>query len=170
MEIMEAKKKMEQTIDNMNDQVRGIHGSSIGSALIDIIKVAYHGSPTPIKHIATTVDLAQGISITPYESDMCGKIITALKAASLDAYQFSKATVMVNRPKPSGEDKTQVVKQMMKIGEDAKISIRQIRQAFRDHLNGPDDEVKSSNKIVDHYTKSACDLVDSSIRKRSASI
>lgn len=170
MDIAELKEKMEKAIDNMSSQLCGVHSANISSGLVDTLKVNYYGQPTPIKKIAQTSDTASGISIQPFEKDLYGQIITALKQAGLDAYPFSKSTVMVNRPKPSGEEKIKVKNQIYHLGEEAKVAVRQIRHNFRQHLDGSEDDVKNGERLAQHYTDHACRMIDEIVNEKCEKI
>lgn len=170
MDITEVKTKMEKAIDNMSSQLVGMHSGGLSAGLVDTVKVEYYGQLTPIKQLAQTVDVAQGISVQPHEPNMCGPIVTALKRAGLEAYPFSKIVVMVQRPKLSGDTKNQVKAQIAKIGEDAKIAIRSIRQNFKKAMSGSEDEMRNGEKLAQHYTDQACRLVDEMVEQKCAKL
>ena len=58
-EIAEVDHPREKAIDVMNDQIRGVHGSIISSAIIGTVKVPHRGQQTPINHIANAIDTTQ---------------------------------------------------------------------------------------------------------------
>ena len=166
MNINDLKSKMEATIDNMSSQFTGLHSNCISAGLIDTFKLDYNGQQTPIKLLAQTSDSPHGISINPYEKDLCSKIIVALKNSGFDAYLFSKITVIVNRPKPSGEDKLKIKTRISELGNEAKISIRQIRQNFRNSIVGSEIDKNNADRIIEHYTINACKMVDNIIKEK----
>ena len=60
-----------------------------------------------------------------------GAIEDVLKKQGFNAYKFSKTTVVVNIPLPCGENRHKVAAQAKKIGEEAKVAVRNIRKKFR---------------------------------------
>src|SRR5687767_5120738 len=103
---------MQKAISFLQDQVRGLRTGGVTTQLIDTIKVTIFGQQTPIKHVASTSKVQNGISVTPYDPQMVGPICTTLKAAGFNSYPFSKTSVIVSVPPPSGEEKERVCKRI----------------------------------------------------------
>lgn len=110
----------------------------------------------PIKHIAYTSKDGNVVNIDPYDTQLMGTITKFLRDNKLNAYEFSKTRICVNIPLATREEKEKVIKQLKKMGEDAKIAIRHIRRSYRDSLTN--EEIKSQDKeiqkITDDYVRS----------------
>lgn len=125
------RKEMQKPVDYFWEQVRCLRSGGIQPSLIDTIKVSYYGQDTPLKHLAQTVKVPNGISVQPHEPSLVNQTCKALKDAGFNAYVFSKTAVMVSVPPPSGEDREQMRKRVRELGEEARIAIRQIRKKFK---------------------------------------
>ncbi len=163
---------MAKTIENLRNSIVGIRLGSISAGVVDTIKVPYHGTLTPIKHLAQTFPAGRGaIHIDPFDPTMTGQIAGILASQGLNAYAFSKTRVVVSVPPPSGEEKQKVISHLKKLAEEAKIAIRNIRKNHRQKVQGSDKESnqkldKEIQKVTDEYIAE----VESVINEKIASI
>lgn len=125
------RKEMQKPVDYFWEQVRCLRSGGIQPSLIDTIKVSFYGQDTPLKHLAHTSKVSNGISVKPHDPNLVNTACKALKDAGFNAYVFSKEAVMVSVPPPSGEDKEQMRKRVRELGEEARVAIRQIRKNFK---------------------------------------
>ena len=144
---------MRKTVDLLKAQLHGLR-DNINESLIETVKVDYNHQPTPLQHLSLVSQQGRRISVTPYEPYMVGAIEDELKKQSFNAYKFSKTTVVVNIPEPSQENRNKVVSQMKKLGEEAKISIRNIRKKFRKKI----DDDKRLQEITDAAIREISEL------------
>ena len=143
---------MEKTVELLEDSIRGIKTGTIGSGLVDTIRVVYHGQNTPIKHIAFTSVENGLVIIKPYDQTMVGTIQKVLKSYGLNAYLHAKSIIAVSIPKISGEERERIKAHVRKLGEESKISIRNIRRLARQA--GLDDDIqKTTDKYIGEIDK-----------------
>lgn len=128
---MNVQQEMDKAVSFFHEQVRCLRLGSITPALVDTVKVQAYGNQTPIKHVANCQKVQSGISVEPFDQQLVGPICTALKSAGFNAYQFSKACVMVSVPPPSIEERTKVHKRIRELCEEAKVAIRQVRKRWK---------------------------------------
>lgn len=121
-------KELRNPVNHLAEQVKGLRHGVISPALVDTVNVGDHGS---IKWIATTQKVNNGIVVTPHNPELTGQITNALKNSGFNAYTFSKTQVMISVPPPSGEEKEAVRKKIKKLGEDAKVAVRNIRKKLK---------------------------------------
>lgn len=95
------------------------------------IRINCYQGTTELRQLAIIESNKSRISVSPYDTMLIGPINTTLKAQGFDSYIFSKTSVVVNIPQPCGEEKEKVIKYIRKFGEEAKISIRNIRKKAR---------------------------------------
>ena len=156
---------MDKSVEVLSHSLVGIRGGTINPGLIDTVKVSYYGQNVPIFQVAQTGRLDNNnIAVDPYDPSMIGPLVTALKANNFSAYQFSKTRVLVSVPPISGEEKEKVKKHLRKLGEEAKIAIRNIRKNYR--KNSDREEDKKIQEITDHYIKE----IDQIIEKKASSL
>ena len=159
---------MEKTVQNLSSSIVGIRGSSVTAGVIDTIKVSYHGQSTPIKHVAHTVRNGDIICIDAYEPEMTNQIAKALKEAGFNAYAFSKTRAVVNVPPPSGDQKKEMIAHLKKLGEDAKIAVRNIRKKHRQSLDK--DALAKEDKKIQELTDSYIAEIDAVIQGKINSL
>ena len=134
-----TKALMEKTVDFLRDQLVGM-GGNINDNLISTVTIDYSGQQTPLEHLGLIHQKDRRISITPYDPSIIMRVEEELKKQGFDAYKFSKTTVVVNIPLISGDTRRKVASRMNRLGEDAKVSIRNIRRNFRKKNKDCDDK------------------------------
>ncbi|RDJ35422.1 MAG: ribosome-recycling factor [Crenarchaeota archaeon] len=156
---------MEKTLHNLSDSIVGIRGGNVSAGVLDTVKVVYHGQQTPLKHIAFVSKKDHAITIDPYEVEFTNQIANNLKDMGFNAYAFSKTRVVVNVPPPSGDQKKEIISHLRKLGEDAKIAIRNIRKKHRQKLdkNALKTEDKKIQEVTDSYIAEVDEIINGKI-------
>jgi ribosome recycling factor len=131
---------MLKAVEHLEEQLIGIRWGTVTSGLVDTVRVSCYSGITELKHLASTQGDAKRIQVMPYDPNLIGPINTALKEAGFDSYVFSKNSVVVNVPQRCGEEKEKIIKRIRKLGEEAKISVRNIRKKARKEHD--DDDVQ----------------------------
>lgn len=139
---------MQKSYQYFADQLQSIRSGFISVGLVDTIKVPYQGQKVPISQIAFSTPKQNQIAITPHDLSLLVPIADALKEAGFNAYPFSKTSVVVSCPRPSGDQVEKVVNQIKKLAEDARISIRSIRKKMRQQSKDFD---KPLQKLTDEF-------------------
>jgi ribosome recycling factor len=170
MNLNAARSKMNKAIEHLEDQTHGI--SKIGGArptsLIDTIRISCYGQKTTIKHLAQTSPMKNAVSIEPHDPSILKAIEKGCKAAGYNAYVFSKTSVMVSIPPPSGEDKEQARNRIKRVGEDTKISIRNIRKKVKQDIpkDMPKSEKRKLEKDLQSLTDDAIKIVEDIVKRK----
>ena len=155
---------MEKPVDILISHLTGIHAGNISPAIIDSVRITYHGQLTPIKHLAHTELTKAGIVITPYEIGILNSIVQALNSSGFNSYVYSKVSAIASVPKPNKEDMAKVINHIKKLGEDAKVAIRGIRKNARQELTA--DELKRQEKTIQKITDDYISQIDSIIKSK----
>jgi ribosome recycling factor len=170
MNLDAARSKMEKAIDHFEDQTHGINkfGGVRVSSLIDTIRISCYGQKTPLKHLASTSPMNGGVSVEPHDPSILKAIEKGCKDAGYNAYVFSKSTVMVSIPPPSGEDKVRARDRLKKIGEETKVSIRNIRKKAKQAVpkDTPKNQKKKLEKDLQALTDEAINMVEAILAKK----
>ena len=158
--------RMGKAVNFLQEQLQGITqlGANNGS-LVDSIKIDYYGQPTPIKHVSHSSRDGLKISITPHELNLVPAIVLACEKAGFNAYKFSKEIAIVNLPAPSGDTKQEMKKRIKTLGEETKISIRNIRKKFKQSASD-----NSEDKQIQKITDEATTAVDSIVKTKMSYI
>ncbi len=128
-------------------------------ALIDGVKVDYYGSSTAITQVATcSIPDARTISIKPWDKGMLGTIEKALLAADVGITPNNDGT-LIRLPVPplTTERRQELVKQIKKMGEGAKVSVRSVRRDVKDLIESaelPEDDMHKQLKELQDLTNS----------------
>lgn len=155
----DIKQHMQKTLDLFRSSLVGI-GPQVNESLVSTIKIFCNGQQTPLQHIASIVHNKRQLSITPYDQNLMNDILKILIKNGFDAHKFSKQSIIINVPLPSGEELKKIQKHVDKIAEDARVSIRNIRRKFKTK-----DNEKEIQSITDFYISeidSSAELVNKS--------
>ena len=163
---------MTKTINYLEDQLVGVRWGTITPAVVDLVRLDYHGQNMPIKHLAHTTMDSGRIMVRAFDPTVLGSIDKALQKAGFNSYVFSKEAVCVAVPPPSGDQKNEVIARVKRVGEEAKVSIRNIRKKAKQKLKDADSENERRQLEVDlqKLTDKAVSLVDEIIENKIGSM
>ena len=133
--------KMKKTISVYEENLSEIRAGRANPAILNKIKVSYYGVETPINQVAgISVPEARMIVIQPWDASVLKEIEKAILASDIGLNPNNDGKLIrLNFPELTEERRKELVKDIKKIAEDAKVSIRAIR---RDAI----DESKALNK------------------------
>jgi ribosome recycling factor len=168
-EVNDAKSKMGKAIDAFFDQIQGMRRGGLDAGFVETIKVLAYGQKTCVSHLAYVSEAQGRISIVPYDPNLVGPIATGLKESGLEAYKFSKTEVVVTKPPSSGEDRNKACDQIRRLGEDAKVSVRNIRKKCKQQLKRlklDENELKGNENRLQEITDVAIEEIDQAINDK----
>ena len=171
--IQDTKSRMKKSIENLSRELANISAGRANSNLLNGVNVYYYGAPTPVQQLASiNVPEARLLVISPYDKSSVADIEKAIIAANLGVNPTSDGEVIrITVPALTEERRKELVKNVKKIGEDSKVSIRNIRRDINDQLkkdekNGDitEDDLRSQTedvqKVTDNSIKEIDNLVD----------
>jgi ribosome recycling factor len=158
---------MRKAVENLERQLVGIRSGTVSAGLIDTVKVLFEGQMTPVSYVAYAASCKGGISVVPHDPQLAGAIINALKAANVNAYLFSKSTIMVTVPSVTGEEMERVNAHIRRLGEEAKISVRNLRKNCKQSFSGTKDEARLYDKDLQQITDSAVGEIEDIIAAKT---
>jgi len=159
---------MTKAVEFFDEQISAIRYGCITTGLIDTVRVECYDQKLPIKQLAWTTQEKNRICVAPYDQQLLSAIDQGLKKGGFNSYIFSKTQVVVNLPPMSGEDREKVISQISKLGEEAKISIRNIRKKFRQSLTK--DELNKLDKPLQAMTDANIKEIDAIIKLKLESL
>lgn len=129
-------RKMDGTHKNLKQELGGIHAGRVSPAMLDSVKVDYYGNPSPISQVANiSTPEPQMLVINPWEKKMIKEIERSLQAANLGLSISSDGSLIrAVMPPFTEERRKEHVKLVKKIGEEAKIAVRNVRREGNDLL------------------------------------
>lgn len=149
---------MQKSVDLFAEQLHGI--SAIGSSsLIETVKVDYYGQQTPLQHLASFESQGLRVTVKAFDRTVLANIAKACQGSGFNAYVFSKESVVVQLPDHSGDTRNEMKARIAKLGEDAKIAIRNCRKQFRNGLPKENTEEAAIQKLTDQMVGKIDDIV-----------
>lgn len=171
-EIMNSgKEKMEKAIGTLKKSFASVRTGRANPLILEKVTVDYYGAPTPLRQMAqVTVQEGTTLVIAPFDKSILKDIEKAIIKADLGITPNSDG-IVVRLPFPplTTDKRKEIAKDVKKLGEEAKVAIRNIRRDMTDDVkkaekaeNLPEDAVKdaqdSIQKLTDKYTKTIEDL------------
>ena len=158
---------MERTIDVLKKDLAGIRTGRASLAIFDGIMVDYFGTPAPINHVATlSVPESRLITIQPWDPKTIPEIEKAIRKSDLGLNPGNDGKIIrIAIPQLTEERRKEIVKQVYKRGEEAKIALRNIRRDVNDEMR----KIEKEEHISEDETKRAIEeiqkITDSYIKK-----
>ena len=164
--------KMNKTMANLDGELGTIRAGRANPNVLNKIKVDYYGTPSPIQQVANvSVPEPRMIQIQPWEKNMLKVIEKAIQVSDLGINPTNDGTMIrLVFPELTEERRKELVKDVKKKGEAAKVAVRNIRRDGNDmlkKLKGSDvseDEIKDMEtelqKLTDKYVKEVDKAVD----------
>ena len=165
--------KMKKTMSNLESELGTIRAGRANPNVLNKIKVDYYGTPSPIQPVANvSVPEARMIQIQPWEKSMLKVIEKAIQVSDLGINPTNDGSMIrLVFPELTEERRKELVKDVKKKGEGAKVAIRNIRRDGNDafkKLKGSEvseDEIKDMEtdlqKLTDKYVKEVDKAVES---------
>ena len=153
--------KMKKTIAAYQDNLTGIRAGRANPDVLKKIEVDYYGAPTAISAIAEIkVTDARTITITAWDKSAMKGIEKAILTSDLGINpQNDGSAIRLTFPPMTEERRRELSKQVSKMGEDAKVAVRNIRRDANDKIKAmkkdgemTEDEAKLSDKAVQDLT------------------
>lgn len=122
--------KMQKAYDFLLADYQTIRAGRANPHVLDKLKVDYYGTPTPIQQVGNiTVPEARMIQIAPWEKSLIREIEKAIMASDIGITPNNDGTVIrLVFPELTEERRKDLVKDVKKKGEEAKVAIRNIRR------------------------------------------
>ena len=161
LDTKEYEVKMQKTISSYTENLSTIRAGRANPDVLKKINVDYYGSPTAISAIAEIkVADARTIVITAWDKSAMKGIEKAILTSDLGIHpQNDGSCIRLSFPPTTEERRKELSKQIAKLGEDAKVAVRNIRRDANDKIKAmkkdstmTEDEAKQSDKSVQDLT------------------
>jgi ribosome recycling factor len=134
--LSNSENAMNDSIEHLRRELGGIRTGKANPGLLDSLRVNYFGQQVPIKQVASiAVPDARLITIQPWDRTVIGEIEKAILASELGLNPQNDGT-LIRLPIPplTEERRRDLVKLVKRLGEDARVSVRNARRDGNDHL------------------------------------
>lgn len=177
--VKEYSDKMQKTIDHLQGEYAAVRAGRANPHVLDKIRVDYYGTPTPIQQVGNvSVPDPRIIQIQPWEKNILKDIEKAIQASDIGINPTNDGNcIRLVFPELSEERRRDLVKEVKKKGEDAKVAVRNIRRdgndAFKKLSKAEDlseDEIKDLEDELQKTTDKFIKEIDSMIDVKSKEI
>lgn len=153
MDYKNTKDRMDKTISVLREELSIIRAGRANPRLLDKVTVEYYGAPTPINQVANiSIPEARQIVIQPWDPKVLPDIERAIHGANLGLNPNNDGKqIRLTFPPLTEERRVELTKEVKKIGENAKIAIRQIRRDAIDQHK----KMKKASEITEDDLKVA---------------
>lgn len=178
-EIKEFEEKMTKTLNALLDDYAAIRAGRANPHILDKIRVDYYGTPTPLQQVANvSVPEARMIQIQPWEPSLIKEIEKMILISDLGITPNNDGKVIrLVFPELTEDRRKEIVKDIKKKGENAKVAIRNVRRDANDFFKKQnkdslisDDEYKNIEEDVQKLTDKYIAEVDKAVDTKSKEI
>ncbi|MCP9276267.1 ribosome recycling factor [Mycolicibacterium arenosum] len=177
--LFDAEEKMEKAVSVARDDLASIRTGRANPGMFSRINIEYYGAMTPITQLSSiNVPEARMVVIKPYEANQLKSIEDSIRNSDLGVNPSNDGTVIrINIPQLTEERRRDLVKQAKGKGEDAKVSVRNIRRKAMEELarikkdgEAGEDEVGRAEKELDKYTSTYTTQIDELVKNKEGEL
>ncbi len=157
--IKSADEKMTKCVNHLETEFSEIRAGRANPAVLDKIRVDYYGTPTAVNQLAAiSVTEARTLTIQPWDGSVLRAIEKAIQTSDIGINpQNDGKTIRMIFPPLTEDRRKEIVKEIAKMGEDAKVAVRAARRDAMDKLKSmkkkseitEDDQKQGEKKIQD---------------------
>ena len=171
--------KMQKAVSSYEENLSSIRAGQANASILNKVTFEYWGAPTPINSMADIrVADAKTLTVTPYDATALKEMEKAILASDIGITPTNDGKVIrLVFPQPTEERRKELVKQIQKFGEDAKVAVRNIRRDANDMCKKmkkdgemTEDEQKASEKSIQDLTDKYIKEVDAVTTKKESEI
>ncbi len=179
MELSHIEEKMDKTISVLEENFAEVRAGRANPAILNKITVDYYGTPTPINQVAgISVPEARLIVIQPWDLNLLKEIEKEILKAEIGINPNNDGKVIrLAFPELNEERRKEIVKDIKKMAEDSKVSIRSIRRDAMDEAKKmkndnemTEDELKQAENEIQKLTDKNIEEVDKIINAKETEI
>lgn len=128
--------RIEKTKTVLKEELNTVRAGRANPALLDKVMVEYYGTPTPLKNLSNiSVPEPRTLMITPFDPKSIGDVERAINAANIGITPSNDGkNIRMEVPQLTEERRKELTKTTKKMGEDAKVAIRNLRREANDLL------------------------------------
>jgi ribosome recycling factor len=177
--LLDAEEKMEKAVSVAKEDLNAVRTGRANPSMFARIVVDYYGAPTPLNQLAgVSIPEARMAVVKPYDMSQLGSIERAIRDSDLGVNPTNDGNIIrVLIPQLSEERRREMVKMAKHKGEDAKISIRNVRRKANEELHriakegeAGEDDAARAEKELQHVTDKYVAQVDDLVKHKEAEL
>ena len=173
--------RMNSALDVLSREFAGVRTGRASAGLLDSIRVDYYGNSTPISQMASvSVPDARTLMIQPWEAAQLKEIEKAIMKSDLGIQPVNDGKVIrLSMSTPTEERRKQLVKNVHKMAEDARVAVRNVRREANDKLKAlakdkktpiTEDEERRGHDQIQKTTDRFIAKIDELLKKKEQEI
>lgn len=179
MDYSSLKEKMEKSICVYQEKLAEVRAGRANPAILNKVKIDYYGTLTPINQIAgVSVPEARLIVIQPWDASILKEIEKAILASDIGINPNNDGKVIrLAFPELNEERRKEIVKDVRKMAEEAKVAIRSIRRegidmakAFQKDGEITEDELKQAENDIQKITDKNIEEIDKILQDKEKEV
>lgn len=179
MDIKVYEDKMEKTLSNLKEEYVSIRAGRANPHILDKIQVDYYGTPSSLQSVANiSVPEARMIQIQPWEASLIKDIEKAILASDIGLTPANDGKVIrLVFPELTEDRRKELVKDVKKKGENAKVAVRNVRRDANDTIKKEnkaneisEDEQKQLEDKIQKLTDKFVAKIDDAVEAKSAEV
>ena len=179
MDFKHIEEKMDKTISILQENFAEVRAGRANPAILNKIKVDYYGTPTPINQVAgISVPEARLIVIQPWDASLLKEIEKEILKAEIGINPNNDGKVIrLAFPELNEERRKEIVKDIKKMAEESKVSIRSVRREGIDEAKKmqkdseiTEDELKSAEDQIQKLTDSKIAEIDKVLAEKEKEV
>ena len=155
--------RSKKTISVLKEELNTVRAGRANAALLDKVMVEYYGVPTPLRNLANiSVPDPRTLMITPFDAKSIGNIEKGINLANIGITPSNDGKIIrLAIPQVTEERRKELVKTVKKMGEDAKVAVRNIRRDANDELK----KLEKAHELTEDDLKKALDDIQKATDK-----
>lgn len=168
-------KKMKRSLEILRQDLAAVRAGRANPAVLDKISVDYFGTATPVNQLASvSAPEPRILMIAPWDASSLKSIEKAIQSSDIGINpQNDGKVIRLAFPQLTEERRKELIKDVKKMGEDSKVSIRNVRRdgvdTFKKQKKNSDlteDDLKDLEKELQDITDKYCKEADAEIAKK----
>lgn len=174
-QIKNAEGKMEKCLKSLEHEFSTIRAGRANPAVLDKVLVDYYGTPTPVQQMAAiSVVEARNLLIQPWDVSQLKAIEKAIINSDIGITPTNDGKALrLAFPQPTEDRRKELVKQVKKFGEEAKVTLRNVRRdtlekfkTMKKNSEITEDDMKIAEKDIQKMTDDMCKEIDELLAKK----
>ena len=167
--------KMKSAVEHLERELKTVRAGRANPGVLDKVTVDYYGSPTPIQQVAS---VAVSEARTLWDRTLLRAISKAILASDVGINPIDDGqTIRLNFPAPTEERRKQLAKEVSKMGEEAKVAVRNVRRDAMDKAKAmkkagelTEDTQKTMEEDVQKLTDKYVKNIDAAVEEKQKEI
>ena len=179
MNLDKFEEKMIKSVNVYEENLAEIRAGRANPAILNKITIDYYGTPTPINQVAgISVPEARLIVIQPWDASILKEIEKQILKSDIGINPSNDGKVIrLAFPELNEERRKEIVKDIRKMAEEAKVAIRSIRRdaideakAMQKNSEISEDELKGAEDRIQKLTDKYIEEIDNILDKKEKEI